>query len=385
MQNKFEIIDPTLFVIEALVSKELYRLGYDVKKTEDGKVTFDGDFDAVCRANMWLRCGERVLIKIGEFKAETADELYDNVYNLPWESFIRKDDAFPVKGRTIRSVLNSDRNSQIMIKKAIADRLGHKYHIARLPETGIAYQVQFTIVNNIVTLMIDTTGVALHKRGYRTQANLAPLRETIAASMVMISYWKFEEPLLDPFCGSGTIPIESAMFKRNIAPGLTRHFAFESFYQVDKSLIEDVIAEAKDSIHRDVTLDITASDIDPYALEITEHNAKRAGVAEFIDIRKGDARKIITDKECGSIITNPPYGERLSDLEESKALYRDIYKSFSRLPKWSYYILTSHEEFEREFGRKADRRRKIYNGMLRCWLYQYYGNKPNKKNNKKPL
>lgn len=278
MIDKFEIIVPTLFELEALVSKELYRLGYNVKKTEDGKVTFDGDFDAVCRCNMWLRCGERVLIKVGEFKAETADELYDYVYSLPWEEFIRKNDAFPVKGRTIRSTLNSDRNSQIMIKKAIADRLGNKYSISRLPETDVIYQVQFTIVNNIVTLMIDTTGIALHKRGYRIQANLAPLRETIAAAMVMISYWKFEEPLLDPFCGSGTIPIEAAMFKRNIAPGLTRHFAFENFYQIDNKLIADTIAEAKDIVHRDVTLDITASDIDPYALEITEKNAKRAGV-----------------------------------------------------------------------------------------------------------
>ena len=379
MSNKFEIVVPTLFGLESLVSKELYRLGYDIKKTEDGKVTFDGDFDAVYRSNMWLRCGERVLIKLGEFKAQTADELYDNVYALPWEEFISKEDAFPVKGRTIRSKLNSDRNSQIMIKKAIADKLGHTYSIVRLPETGVTYQVQFTIINDIVTLMIDTTGVALHKRGYRTQANLAPLRETIAAAMVMISYWKFEEPLIDPFCGSGTIPIESAMFKRNIAPGLTRHFAFESFHQFDGKVYNDIVTEAKDSIHHNVTLDITATDIDPYAIEITKENAKRAGVSEFINAYKSDARKLVTDKTCGSIITNPPYGERLSDLEESKRLYHDIYKSFSKLPKWSYYILTSHEDFEKEFGRSADRRRKIYNGMLRCWLYQYYGNKPSKK------
>lgn len=379
MNDKFEIIVPTLFGLEALVSRELYRLGYDSKKKEDGKVTFDGDFDAVCRANMWLRCGERVLIKVGEFKAETADELYDGVYSLPWERFISKDDAFPVKGRTIRSALNSDRNSQIMIKKAIADKLGNKYGVSWMPETGITYQVQFTIINNTVILMIDTSGEQLHKRGYRKQANLAPLRETIAAAMVMISYWKFEEPLLDPFCGSGTIPIEAAMFKRNIAPGLTRNFAFETFSQIDKKLINDVIEEAKDSVHTDVTLDITASDIDPYAIELTKNNALSAGVGDFIKVVESDARRIITDKTCGSIITNPPYGERLSDLEECKRLYSDIYKSFSKLPKWSYYILTSHEEFEKEFGRKADRRRKIYNGMLRCWLYQYYGNKPDKK------
>ncbi len=379
MNDKFEIIVPTLFGLEALVSKELYRLGYDVKKTEDGKVTFDGDFDAVCRTNLWLRCGERVLIKMGEFKAETADELYDGVYALPWERFILCNDAFPVKGRTIRSTLNSDRNSQIMIKKAIADRLGSKYGLIRLPETDTVYQIQFTIIKNTVTLMIDTTGAQLHKRGYREQSNLAPLRETIAAAMVMISYWKFEEPLLDPFCGSGTIPIEAAMFKRNIAPGLSRRFAFESFPQIDKALLKSVVEEAKDSVHNDVTLDITACDIDPYAIELTRANAKKAGVNEFINVVKADARHIITDKECGSIITNPPYGERLGDLAESKKLYHDMYKSFSKLNKWSYYILTSHEDFEKEFGTRANRRRKIYNGMLRCWLYQYYGNKPNRK------
>ncbi|MBQ3125326.1 MAG: class I SAM-dependent RNA methyltransferase [Clostridia bacterium] len=379
MNDKFEIVVPTLLGLEALVSKELYRLGYDAKKTEDGKVTFDGDFDAVCRANLWLRCGERVLIKVGEFKAETADELYDGVYALPWERFISKNDAFPVKGRTIRSTLNSDRNSQIMIKKAIADKLGNKYGITWMPETDITYQVQFTIINNIVTLMIDTSGDQLHKRGYRQKSNLAPLRETIAAAMVMISYWKFEEPFLDPFCGSGTIPIEAAMFKRNIAPGLLRHFAFEAFPQIDKKLYEDIKEESRESVHTDVRLDITASDIDPYAIELTKSNARKAGVGDFINVIQSDARHIITDKACGSIITNPPYGERLSDTEETKRLYRDIYKSFLELPKWSYYILTSHEEFEKEFGRKADRKRKIYNGMLRCWLYQYYGNKPDKK------
>ena len=380
MSDKFELIVPTLFGLEAMVSKELYRLGYDSKKTEDGKVVFDGDYDAVCRANMWLRCGERVLIKVGEFEAKTADDLYEGVKALPWERFIAKDDAFPVKGRTIRSELNSDRNSQIMIKKAIADRLGEKYGISWMPETGVTYQIQFTIIKNIVTLMIDTSGETLLKRGYRKKANLAPLRETIAAAMVMISYWKFEEPFLDPFCGSGTIPIEAAMFKRNIAPGLMRNFAFESFPQIDKRLLKDIIDEAKDEEHRDVSLDITASDIDPYALELTEHNAKAAGVSEFINIKRADAEKIFLDKECGSIITNPPYGERLSDLEECRKLYRQISKSFSRLPKWSYYILTSHEDFEKEFGKRADRRRKIYNGMLRCWMYQYYGNKPKKKN-----
>lgn len=378
MNDKFEIIVPTLFGLEKPVARELYRLGYDTKRVEDGRVTIDGDYDAVCRANMWLRCGERVLIKVGEFRAETPDELYEGVKALDWERFIGKDDAFPVKGRTTRSVLASDRNSQIMIKKAIADKLGEKYGISWMPETGITYWVHFTIIDNVATLMIDTTGVALHKRGYRAKANLAPVRETIAAAMVMLSYWKYEEPLLDPFCGSGTIPIEAAMFKRNMAPGLCRGFAFSEFAQIDKSLIKDVADEARDEVHRDVTLEIYARDIDSMALDITRENAAKAGVAEFINVERGDARKLKMDKPCGSIITNPPYGERLSDIKECKKLYAAIGKSFTALDRWSYYILTSHEEFEREFGKRCDRSRKVYNGMLKCRLYQYYGNKPKK-------
>lgn len=379
MNDRFEIVIPTLFGLEAMVSKELYRLGYDAKRVENGRVIFDGDYDAVIRANLWLRCGERVLIKAGEFRAETADELFEGTKAIEWERFIGKNDAFPVKGHTTRSVLGSDRNSQIIIKKAIADRLGSVYGLSWLPETDTEYQVQFTIIDNVATLMIDTTGAALHKRGYRAKSNLAPVRETIAAAMVMISYWKFEEPLCDPFCGSGTIPIEAAMFKRNIAPGLFRSFAYERFPQIDKRDIELIKDEARDEEHHDVTLDITASDIDPAAVELTKQNARTAGVESFIRVSRGDARRITSEQPCGSIITNPPYGERLMSEAECKRLYRDIGRSFAALDRWSYYILTSHNDFEREFGRKADRARKIYNGMLQCRLYQFYGNKPDRK------
>ncbi|MGN0182230.1 MAG: class I SAM-dependent RNA methyltransferase, partial [Candidatus Ornithomonoglobus sp.] len=310
------------------------------------------------------------------------DSLCEGVKALEWERFIDRNDAFPVKGHTTRSKLASDRSSQITIKKAIADRLGEQYGIQWLPETGVTYQVQFTIIDDIVTVMIDTTGIALHKRGYRVKSNLAPVRETIAAAMVMISYWKFEEQLLDPFCGSGTIPIEAAMFKRNMAPGLTRQFAFEDFPQIDGHMIQDAVEEAREDVHSDVTLDIRASDIDRTAVELTEENAKKAGVGGFISVSQCDARKIIVGKPGGSIITNPPYGERMGELNECKKLYHSIGRSFGELDRWSYYILTSHDEFEKEFGRRADRRRKIYNGMLRCWLYQYYGNKPSKQKNK---
>ncbi len=379
MQETFEIIIPTLFGIEAIVSKELYRLGYDVTRVENGRVTFVGDYDAVCRANIWLRCGERVLIKVGEFKAETPDELYEGVKALEWERFIDRSDAFPVKGRTTRSKLASDRNSQIMIKKAIADRLGEEYGITWLPEDGVTYQIQFTIIDDIVTLMIDTTGPALHKRGYRAQSNIAPLRETIAAAMVFLSFWKFEYPFSDPFCGSGTIPIEAAMFKRNIAPGLRRRFAFMDFPQIPDSMVRDVINEARSEVHENIRPEIFASDIDPEAVKLTAQNAEKAGVGDFINTFVKDARKIRFTRPMGTIITNPPYGERLSDIESCKKLYRDIGRNFSELNRWSYYILTSHEEFEKEFGRPADKRRKLYNGMLKCCLYQYYGAAPGKK------
>ncbi|MCH5212831.1 MAG: class I SAM-dependent RNA methyltransferase [Oscillospiraceae bacterium] len=379
MNDRFELVIPTLFGLEKPVARELYRLGYDTKRVENGRVTIDGDYDAVVRTNIWLRCGERVLIKAGEFRAETADELYEGVKAIEWDRFISREGAFPVKGHTTRSKLASDRSSQIMIKKAIADSLGEAYGVSWMPETGATYQIQFTIIDDIVTVMIDTSGAPLHKRGYRVKSNLAPVRETIAAAMVMISYWKYEEPLIDPFCGSGTIPIEAAMFKRNIAPGIGREFAFSSFGQIDDAMVREIIEEAREEEHRDVMLDISASDIDPAAIELTRENSKRAGVGEFISVSRADARKIITEKSGGSIICNPPYGERLGDMDECRRLYRAIGKSFTALDKWSYYILTSHEDFEREFGKRADRRRKIYNGMLRCWLYQYYGNKPKKK------
>ncbi|MBR0366157.1 MAG: class I SAM-dependent RNA methyltransferase [Clostridia bacterium] len=379
MNDRFEIVIPTLFGLEALVSKELFRLGYDAKRVENGRVIFDGDHDAVIRSNLWLRCGERVLIKAGEFRAETADELFEGTKAVEWERFIGRNDSFPVKGHTTRSTLSSDRNSQIIIKKAMADRLGGVYGLSWLPETDTEYQIQFTIIDNNVTLMIDTTGAALHKRGYRVRSNLAPVRETIAAAMVMLSYWKFEEPLCDPFCGSGTIPIEAAMFKRNIAPGLKRSFAFEKFPQIEKSDIDAIKREAREEEHRDVTLDIKASDIDPKAVELTSRNAASAGVDGFIRVSQSDARHITVKGPCGTIITNPPYGERLMSEEECRRLYRDIGRSFSGLDRWSYYILTSHNDFEREFGRRADRVRKIYNGMLQCRLYQFYGNKPKKK------
>lgn len=375
--EKFEIIIPCIFGLEALVAKEIRWMGYEVGSVEDGRVTFTGDFEAVCRANLYLRCGERVLIKVGEFTAVTFDELFEQTRALPWTNWLGKNAAFPVKGFCLKSTLASMRDCQAIIKKAIVSSLSAKYGIEWLPEDGASYQIQFSVMKDKVTLMIDTSGDGLHKRGYRRISNAAPLKETIAAAMIMLSFWKYEYPLADPFCGSGTIPIEAAMFKRNIAPGLMRRFAAEGFDQSDAALWLQLREEAE-SKKRSTPLNILASDIDESTLEIAKENAKIAGVSDAIAFFQSDATRFTSNKQYGSIICNPPYGERLSDAEECRRLYKNIGKAFEELPDWSYYILASDENFEKIFGRKADKRRKIYNGMIKCNIFQYYGARPPK-------
>lgn len=370
--EKFEIIIPCIFGLEALVAKEIRWMGYEVGSVEDGRVTFTGDFEAACRANLYLRCGERVLIKVGEFTAFTFDELFEQTRALPWTEWLGKNAAFPVKGFCLKSTLASMRDCQAIIKKAIVSSLSAKYGIEWLPEDGASYQIQFSVMKDKVTLMIDTSGDGLHKRGYRRISNAAPLKETIAAAMIMLSFWKYEYPLADPFCGSGTIPIEAAMFKRNIAPGLMRRFAAEGFDQSDAALWLRLREEAK-SKKRSTPLNILASDINARTLEIAKENAKIAGVSDAIAFSQSDATEFTSDKQYGSIICNPPYGEHLSDAEECRRLYKNIGKAFEELPDWSYYILASDENFEKIFGRKADKRRKIYNGMIKCNIFQYYG------------
>ena len=377
--DNFERIIPVLLGMEAFTAKEIRRLGYETTAVEDGRVTFKGNWEAVCRANLWLRTGERVLIKIGEFNAYSFEELFDKTYALDWECLIGRNSAFPVKGYCLKSKLASVRDCQAIIKKAVAAKLSDKYGIEWLPEDGCTYQIQFSLMKDRVTLMIDTSGEGLHKRGYRKKSNLAPLKETMAAAMVMMSYWKFEYPLCDPFCGSGTIPIEAAMFKRNIAPGLMRDFAAEQFDQIDAKLWENARDEAH-ALERDISPEIYARDIDSEAVELTAENARIAGVGRFIHVEKGDAADFYSDKKYGAIICNPPYGERLSDKRECEKLYAKIGKSFSHLDEWSYYILTSNENFENIFGRKADKRRKLYNGMIKCSVYQYFGARPPKLN-----
>ena len=373
--NKFEIIVPCLFGMEAFVSREIKRLGYETTHVEDGKVTFLGDMEAVCRANLWLRCGERVLIKVGEFTALSFEELFEKTKALCWEEWLSKNSAFPVKGFCLKSTLASMRDCQAIIKKAIVSRLSEKYGIDWFDEDGANYQIQFSVMKDRVTLMIDTSGDGLHKRGYRRVSNAAPLKETIASAMIMLSYWKYEYPLCDPFCGSGTIPIEAAMFKRNIAPGLSRNFAFENFDQTDSGLLSRCRQEARDMI-RNTPLNIIATDLDADTVEIAKENARIAGVSDCIKISQGNALDFTSAESYGSIICNPPYGERLSDAESCYELYKSMGKTFKNLPDWSYYILASDENFETHFGKKADKRRKIYNGMIKCNIYQYFGKRP---------
>lgn len=377
MEDKFEIVVPVLFGLESFTAKEIRRLGYDTVSVEDGRVTFLGGYKDAYRANLWLRTGERVLIKAAEFEAVTFEELFEKTKAVDWKRFLNNDSAFPVKGHSVKSQLASVRDCQAIIKKAIATKMSQSCGVQWLSEDGAQYQIQFSILKDRVTLMIDTSGEPLHKRGYRQFSNAAPLRETIAAAMVMMSYWKFEYPLLDPFCGSGTIPIEGALFKRNIAPGLGREFAMNGFCQMTQSIMTETAEEAQ-SLVKDVPLEIYASDIDPSCVELTRSNAKKAGVDEFINADCQRAENVFIDKPYGTIICNPPYGERMGEKKECERLYSSIGKTFERLDKWNYYILTSNENFEKLFGKRASKKRKIYNGMIKCNIYQYFGEKPPK-------
>lgn len=376
--EKFEIIITTLFGLEALTAREVRRLGYETTSVEDGRVTFLGDYEAVCRANLWIRTGERVLIKIAEFTAVTFDELFEGTKSANWSKWIGKNDAFPVKGYSLKSTLVSVRDCQAIVKKAVAESLSKEYGISWFTEEETAYQIQFSVFKDKVTLMIDTSGEGLHKRGYRQLSNVAPLKETLAAALVELSFWKFEYPLCDPFCGSGTISIEAAMIKRNIAPGINRDFSAKHFSQIDGKLWDKAVEEAK-SLERNVPLEIYAYDIESENAELTKNNAIKAGVGELITVNQGDARKIHLNMPYGSIICNPPYGERIGEIKECENLYREIGRNFAKLDKWSYYVITSNENFEKLFGKKANKKRKLYNGMIKCNYYQFYGERPPKK------
>lgn len=370
-----ELVATCLFGLEKLLGEEIDALGYKRTETIDGRITFLGDERAVFACNLRLRFAERVFIKMGSFDARSFEELFEGTKALPWENFIGREDAFPVKGHSIKSALFSLPDCQSIIKKAVVSRLSEQYGIKWFTEEATKYQIEFFILKDVVTLMIDTSGVALHKRGYRQIAGAAPLRETLAAAVAAISRPREDVLFWDPFCGSGTIAIEAAMMMTGQAPGLDRHFACESFDILrDGTVAKEERARALSEINHDSAFEAYASDIDPAVLEIAQENAEKAGVSDRIKFFVKDARDIKKLDRRGTIVCNPPYGERLMSPREVENLYRAMGKTFSALSPWQIYVLTSAENFQTCYGRRADKVRKLYNGMIPCSLYQYFKN-----------
>lgn len=361
---------PCLFGLEGLVSKELKRMGMAQVRAENGRVGFSGDAAALAKANICLRFGERVLVELGSFPAASFDALFEGVKALPWEMLIPRDGKFPVKGHSLGSTLHSVPDCQKIIKKAVATRLGAKYGLHRLPETGSLYQIQFSIMKDTATLYLDSSGAGLHKRGYRPAHLQAPLRETLAAAMVELARFRGKEDFADPFCGSGTIAIEAALLAKNRAPGIRRDFAAMAWESLPGNIWQLAREEARDrEFHGDYR--IFASDIDPKAIEIAEKNAARAGVEDCISFAVADACAFGRSTEKGSIVTNPPYGERLLERDECEQLYREFGAAMRSAKNWQLLLLSSHPEFERCYGREAAKKRKLYNGMIKCELYFY--------------
>lgn len=375
---KLQLVATCLFGLEKFLGEEIDALGCRRIETIDGRVTFEGELSDVAKANINLRCAERIFIKLGEFSAYSFEELFEGTRALAWEDFISKYDEFPVKGHSIKSKLYSIPDCQSIIKKAVVSRLSEKYGVSWFTEnSGVKYQIEFFILKDRVSLMIDTSGVALHKRGYRPASVAAPLRETLAAALALTSRPRKDVLIWDPFCGSGTIAIESAMILANIAPGVNRSFISESFPHITAKIWNEAREEARSKASKDIDFEIYASDIDESATDIAYENALRAGVTDYLNIFCTDARKIEKPDRRGTIICNPPYGERLMTPREAEELYRAMGKNFESFYPWQIYVLTSHESFERFYGRRADKVRKLYNGMIPCNLYQYF--KPREK------
>ena len=375
----YEFIAPCHFGMEAVLKREILNLGLEIIKVEDGKVTFKGDESTFARANIFLRTTERILLKVGSFKATTFDELFEGTKALPWENFIPRDGKFWVtKANSVRSALFSPSDIQSIMKKAMVERLKTKYKVDWFSETGADYAVRVSLLKDEVTVGIDTSGESLHKRGYRKLTSLAPITETLAAAIILHTPWKADRILVDPFCGCGTFPIEAALIGMNIAPGINRSFAAENFSFLDKKIWDEARAEAHDLIKHDVELSIQGYDIDNDIVSAARQNAKLAGVSDKIHFQAQDVRNLSNSNKYGFIITNPPYGERMEDKKDMPALYKLIGRVYNSLDSWSMFLITGYEEAENYIGRKADKNRKIYNGMLKSYLYEYMGPKPPK-------
>ena len=385
--RKLELIAPCHFGLEAVLKKEIIDLGYEISQVEDGRVTFLGDEDAVCRGNVFLRTAERILIKIGSFPATTFEELFQGTKNLPWEDYIPEDGKFWVaKAASVKSKLFSPSDIQSIMKKAMVERLKNVYHISWFEENGASFPVRVFLMKDMVTVGLDTTGESLHKRGYRKLKAKAPIAENLAAALIMLTPWNKDRILVDPFCGSGTIPIEAAMMAAGMAPGMNREFLSENWnHLLPKKIWYDVIDEANDLVNLTVRPDIQGYDLDGEMVAIARENAKMAGVDKLIHFQKRGVDQLSHPKKYGFLITNPPYGERLEDKKDLPALYKTIGQRYQALDSWSMYLITAYDRAENDIGRKADKNRKIYNGMMKTYFYQYMGPKPPRKREDIPV
>ena len=376
--DKMEWIAPCHFGLESVLKREIQDLGYEIVQVEDGRVTFAGGMDAVCRGNIFLRTAERILLKVGSFRAETFEELFERTKEIPWEEYIPQDGKFWVtKAASVKSRLFSPSDIQSIMKKAMVERLKTRYRIQWFPETGSSYPVRVFLMKDVVTVGLDTTGTSLHKRGYRPVAGKAPIAENLAAALIMLTPWKRDRILVDPFCGSGTFPIEAAMMAANIAPGMNRSFTAESWTNlIPKKSWYEAVNEAQDMIDDNIEADIQGYDADGDVLRTARRNAEEAGVSHLIHFQQREVRNLSHPKKYGFIITNPPYGERLEEKETLPRIYKEFGDAFRKLDSWSAYMITSYDDAERYFGKKSDKNRKIYNGMIRTYFYQFSGPKP---------
>jgi putative N6-adenine-specific DNA methylase len=374
--HKVDLIATAAFGLESIVANELKKLGYENLKVENGRVGFTTDSAAIARCNLWLRCADRLQLKVGEFEARSFEELFEQTKALPWSDWLPENAEFPIEGKSIQSQLFSVPDCQAIVKKAIVEKMKIRYPRKWFEENGPKYRIQVALLKDRVTLTIDTSGAGLHKRGYRKLSSEAPLKETLAAALVSISRWKADRAFIDPCCGSGTIPIEAALMGRNIAPGLGRDFVAENWSQIPANLWRQAREEARDSILHQQPLGIMGFDVDSSVLDLARYHAKQAGLQNLVSFQQQDVRQLASKYNYGYLITNPPYGERLSEINEVEVLYRDMGKVFRKLDTWSFYIISSHPRFEGLFQRKADKKRKLYNGRIQCNYFQFFGPKP---------
>lgn len=376
--SKIKFIATTAFGVEATVKREVTKLGCKDISVLDGRINFTGDISTIAKCNIWLRSADRLLINFGEFFAFTFDELFEKTKALPWEEFLTEDAKFTVTGKSIKSTLFSVPDCQSIVKKSIVERLKLKYKKNWFEESGPEYKVQVSLLKDFVTITIDTTGPGLHKRGYRENSVIAPLKETLTSTLIELSYWKPDRILLDPMCGSGTIPIEASLMAKNIAPGLLRKFVSEEWPQIPKKIWSEARKDAYSKINVDFTPEIYGYDIDPKAIELSKHNATLAGVDTCIRFDVKPFKEVKIEKEYGIVICNPPYGERIGELHDLEELYRDMGNLFKKHDTWSVYVITSNDNFERLYGKLANKKRKLFNGMIKTNYYQYIGPRPSK-------